>query len=112
MIDKNEFEKKQHIELAYRNDKSQEDPNLLAKQDNYFQISNDEISSLMKCYLQKNKDEEKQSIYDLIGPIIKFKMLTFDFVSLFFFFFNQFLFSLRLSCRFFDRNKIKIRIRR
>ena len=67
MIDKNEFEKKQHIELAYRNDKSQEDPNLLAKQDNYFQISNDEISSLMKCYLQKNKDEDLNLIAEFGG---------------------------------------------
>ena len=67
MIDTNEFDKKKHIELAYSNAKSKDDPNLLEKKDTYFQISNDEILSLMKSYLQKTKDEDLNLISEYGG---------------------------------------------
>ena len=66
MINQNGKRNKQ-VELGIIDEINKENPNLLEKDDDYFNMTNDEISALMKAYLQKTKDEDLVKITEYGG---------------------------------------------
>jgi len=66
MINQNGKRNKQ-VELGIIDEINKDNPKLLEKDDDYFNMTNDEISALMKAYLQKTKDEDLLKISEYGG---------------------------------------------